>query len=498
MDILRDVLFVLFATLACSWGWGMRGTTIGGEKGAMLPGALLGLSIAVFSASDVLYENFFLLSGMGAVAMYCGGNMTYGETFRFSMESRPAPNMKKGMLALFVKGGIWFGVFSAVIGLYISFLSGLYYSLFDIIALFLLIPSFSLLGYYIFNKPYNKEKGTFPRVYFSVTRKETWGGLLGILCAFVAVAAVNLDVFTLIVATAGVLSGGIGWMIAQFMQVSVKYENRRGKFLFDRLRRKGFIESWKLMECTLGAFGGLGVSLCIVLCKSMFVTRLDAIEAGGLFSFVSQDVSTAMAAAFALLLTLDTALYFIKSRPTKAELDRKLELTLISHEDYERELPFATGEDTNPLVTKIRAAAEKAEFGLYSTLPMMLMLLGSTQTAALVSFCVILLVEAQEQCFKNYKFFKKLYLWKIVLLGGALAAAILQFVAGAVPNLPVTMLLYTVVYEALELIEVRWRNIHPVGNGARLKMPPCAKGVHGYFITCCAVLLVITAIIVVA
>ena len=41
MSVLNMIMFITFSVIAVSWGWGMRGTAIGGEKGAMLPGALL-------------------------------------------------------------------------------------------------------------------------------------------------------------------------------------------------------------------------------------------------------------------------------------------------------------------------------------------------------------------------------------------------------------------------------------------------------------------------
>lgn len=39
MVALYITLFLAFSAVSVSYGWGMRGTIIGGEKGAMLPGA---------------------------------------------------------------------------------------------------------------------------------------------------------------------------------------------------------------------------------------------------------------------------------------------------------------------------------------------------------------------------------------------------------------------------------------------------------------------------
>ena len=85
MSVLNMMMFIAFSVIAVSWGWGMRGTAIGGEKGAMLPGALLGLSFASFAGTDRTVEYYFIFTAAGAVGMYVGGQMTYGETLGLTM-----------------------------------------------------------------------------------------------------------------------------------------------------------------------------------------------------------------------------------------------------------------------------------------------------------------------------------------------------------------------------------------------------------------------------
>ena len=120
MVALYVTLFLAFSAVSVSYGWGMRGTIIGGEKGAMLPGAFLGISVALFSGSDILSSNPYILAGVGALAMYCGGNMTYADTLDLSMKTSPAPNMKKGIVAIIIKGGIWYGLFGGYVSMFIS------------------------------------------------------------------------------------------------------------------------------------------------------------------------------------------------------------------------------------------------------------------------------------------------------------------------------------------------------------------------------------------
>ena len=103
MDIITAILLISALVAGVSYAWGMRGTTIGGEKGAMLPGAMIGLLIAFFSKILIAQEHFYIFAALGAVSMYLGGSMTYGETLGLSMNQKPAENMKKGLIALFIK-----------------------------------------------------------------------------------------------------------------------------------------------------------------------------------------------------------------------------------------------------------------------------------------------------------------------------------------------------------------------------------------------------------
>ena len=72
MDAITATLLILTIIPAASYGWGMRGTTIGGEKGAMLPGAIIGGLLALFSDVLIVKEHFYIFSALGAVAMYFG------------------------------------------------------------------------------------------------------------------------------------------------------------------------------------------------------------------------------------------------------------------------------------------------------------------------------------------------------------------------------------------------------------------------------------------
>ena len=63
---MSTVIYVLIISVALSYGWGMRGALIGGEKGALLPGALLGMFLALFSGIETLSSNFYIFAAAGA------------------------------------------------------------------------------------------------------------------------------------------------------------------------------------------------------------------------------------------------------------------------------------------------------------------------------------------------------------------------------------------------------------------------------------------------
>ena len=79
MSMSTALICVLFAGFAVCYGWGMRGTIIGGEKGAMLPGLYLGLILAWFAGGGIR-ENFWIPAAAGLMGMSYGGMEPYAET----------------------------------------------------------------------------------------------------------------------------------------------------------------------------------------------------------------------------------------------------------------------------------------------------------------------------------------------------------------------------------------------------------------------------------
>lgn len=476
--MIDNIFFVIFTAIAVSYTWGMRGTIIGGEKGAMLPGGFLGLLLAMFSGSQFLSENPWLLAGAGALAMYCGGNMTYGETLGLSMNSMPPPNMKKGLIALFVKGGIWFSLFSGLISLFISALAGKF-SITALILFFALLPAFALGFYFLLNKPHDKENGKFPRIYFSVTRKETWGGLFGILVEIIAFSIALKDYAALIMTAGGFISGAVGWVIGQLMQIYTHHKTKNGRSLFPQSYKNGFIDAWKIMECVLGAFGGLGIAITFILSKDYFAESFRIIDSSGPHSFIPENASDILVIVYCLILIADTMKYFISPSHNKRYNKKLLKMKLISKETYEATVYSEKVQNIH--YTRFMTLSEKAEFALYSTIPLLLCFLGCYNVAALVAFPVVMLVLCQEVAEKCFTENHGNILWKLMFFLPVLVLTGMILIKDEAITTRMTVIMYTFFYEAVFFILKLLKS-------DKFTVSKDERTVHGYFITCCLVL----------
>lgn len=445
------IIFVIFSGIAVSYGWGMRGTIIGGEKGAMLPGALMGLFMALFSGSEVLSSSPWILAGAGALTMYCGGCMTYGETLHLSMHEANSPTLKRGLVALFIKGGIWFGLFAGLLSLFITAISG-QLELWQILLFFALLPVFALAFYFIFNKPLNPDENKFPKIYFSIKRQESWGGLLGILIETVIFAFIIKDWSCLAMILGGFLSGAVGWVIGQIMQIKAKHPFKNGKHLFERLYKINALETWKLMECTLGAFGGIGCAVTFIIAKPLFAEKLSLIDSCGLHSYIAESkITFILTILYLVILGVDYIQYLI--RPNKSA-------------GYK----------------KYKKLCNDTEFAIYSIIPLLLGMTGAHRVIEIVALPVVLHVLAQELLEKEIDHNKATVISKIIYLIPFVATLLHIFISEKSFPLHTTLFTYTLVYETayyqmkrIEENEIRFNNGE--------------KGVHGYFWLCCVIIL---------
>ena len=451
MDIITAILLISALIAGVSYAWGMRGTTIGGEKGAMLPGAMIGLLIAFFSKILIAQEHFYIFAALGAVSMYLGGSMTYGETLGLSMNQKPAENMKKGLIALFIKGFLWFGLFGALFTTGINAVCYVY-SLLELVLLFLLTPAAAVAGYFIFNKPLNVKDKKFPKIYFSKTRQESWGAMLGAFLVLFVLAIIKLNVLTIVFTISCALFGGIGWVLGQLMQIfSIHYAESSKSPLCRKLSSQKGVDSWKIMECVLGAFGGLGAAIGFLLTYDNFKLTLFNLEKNdGLLPY-NKILGLILFVLWIILLMGDMVHYFIKKPITKKELKRQLKRNLITQEQYAvKRVKAVTAVPHGYYVYD--NFTEKVEPVLYCAIPFMLICIGSKQTALISSFFLLFFVMAQEvglekSISKKYDLAIKIPLGVISLLI-FIVQIVFSFDFGAIG----TLLLYTFGYELMTML----------------------------------------------
>ena len=117
-DTLRIVIGIVLAGLAMSLGWGIRGD-YGHEAGAMIPGALLGLSICLASGREDWWRRASLMGMCGAIGWAFGGQMSYARVTGYTASSS-LPDVFYGYACLFVIGGLWAGIGSAILALSVT------------------------------------------------------------------------------------------------------------------------------------------------------------------------------------------------------------------------------------------------------------------------------------------------------------------------------------------------------------------------------------------
>lgn len=244
-------MYILFPSATMLLGWGLRGYIGGGPFGAMIPGAMVALSLALLLELSV--EATSVLVVFGAVGIGLGGEMTYGQTLGFL---RNPDTMWWGTLGTTVKGSIWGLLGGSVLGL------GLIYHRLPkriILIAFLVLLAGMLIGFKLINQPMV--------IYFSdpaKPRPESWAALLfgAIAMLFYLKTKVDAIDFKRItrIAKWGFIGGGLGFGLGGFWMVI-------GSRLPDEVI---FNSWWKAMEFTFGMLLGAGLGLAAGLSRKDF------------------------------------------------------------------------------------------------------------------------------------------------------------------------------------------------------------------------------------
>ncbi len=415
MEISEQIFAVFTTGLAVSYGWGMRGAVIGGEKGAMLPGALLGLFLAKLSGIAAISQNAFIFSAVGCLAMGYGGFEPYGQTIEMVIAPRSdIYNPKRGYLGLMLKGANWFGICGAFLGLSFSAFGSKLYSYIETVIIFILIPFVQALGIRIFNKPYDKGRSVFPKIYFSRDRREEWGGNLLTLITLLSAAAVKGDWFAFFFGVTGVIGGAVGWAVAIWLYRVTILPGKSGKYFFGKAQIKGYIDNWKIMEFALGFIGGITIA-------AYFFVNLNHINALSFNFDTNKTVSANSAVAWLLfaLALLFSVQYFVE----KLQKSRLFEF---------------------------------CERTVYFTLLLCIVLLGNLQMARIIAFLLILWAVTEKTVFDREDagfplIIKATYLFVFLL------ATVCEVMFGLSNSVIITVLLYTFYYILADTMYVIFR-----------------------------------------
>ena len=423
-------VILLVLAVAGSYGWAVRGTTIGKEKGAMLPGALLGIFLAWFTGSPVIRENFWIFCAAGALGMAVGGTETYAQTMDFIKSAKKAPGPLKGNGGLALKGFLWFGIFGAVFGMAFTAMAGTVYKVWEIAAVFAAMPLLRALGIRICNLPFDPKKGVFPKIYLSRDRFEEWGGMLFMMIELAAFLAIKGDRFALCLSGCSALGGAVGWVLAINMMRISMYPKKNGKYIFGSLQTKGMIDNWKIMEYTLGAVGALGVGTGFILGFPALQTHIAAIEGAGRLWSPLLEMGAEKILTWAVI-----ALLF----------------------GGEPLLGWLFGIKYRGRIKNIERVGDIAEQALYTYLALPLVLLGALDFSRVVSVLVLYWVLMIEMMFNGDKLpsFKGnlKFRWPLALIGVFyLALEICSHFVGKV-NITVftPLFLYLVVYYCIQI-----------------------------------------------
>lgn len=459
MDFSTSLLCVLFTTFAASYAWGMRGAVIGGEKGAMLPGAFIGLILAWFSGGAIR-ECFWIPAAAAAMGMTYGGTETYGETIGMVLHrGRPDYRPIKGYTGLAMKGAFWFSVCGGFIGISLASMTCGVYKTSDLVIFCLLIPAIQKIGYNIFNTPYDKEKGIYPKIFYSLTRREEWGSNLTLIIAMMAMAIIRGDDFTLAMMGSGFFFGGLGWIAAMKCYVLAVFPLGNGKYIFGKLFHKGLIDGWKLMECVLGAFGGFGLSLA-------FCTQFEFVE--------NYNETISAEGRIYPDETFGDFIPFIISVCILGILAINIYQFICGKKDKKVDYFFW----------------DRIERPLYNVIPMLLVLLGSMLTAKIMTVFMLVFVCGMKCVFDRFEDAKLLPVGQTVVL--AVCAAVFAGCFYDVYSPFILVAAGTVPYLIAELVSSVWRNAKK-GNKIRhlLTGTPFAT-VYPCFIIQSAVILIVS------
>ena len=229
-------MYIFFPAIAMMLGWGLRGHIGGGPFGAMIPGAMVALSISLLLELPLIVTSVLLVFGVTAIGL--GGEMTYGQTLGFL---RHSDTVLWGTVGTTLKGAMWGLTGGSILALGFVF-KGTQKKI--IITTFFLLILGMFIGFKLINDPM--------LLYFSDPvnpRAESWAALLfgAVLILIYLKIKITASEFNIIFRYAflGMIGGGLGFGLGGLWMVLGSY-----------LPEVIFQSWWKAMEFTFGFLFG--------------------------------------------------------------------------------------------------------------------------------------------------------------------------------------------------------------------------------------------------
>ncbi len=248
-------LWLALPAVVMMLGWGLRGFIGGGPLGAMIPGAMTAMALALLLGLDD--EQSALLAAFGAIGIGFGGQMTYGQTVGLA---RVPETFWWAILGFFIKGAVWGLLGGAAMVTAIESRRFKWRTEF-VWSGFALMTIVTWVGWWFINHP--------KLVYFSnrldKPREEVWAGLLlGVIAYLAWMGRGEARRVMWCYALWGGIGGGIGFALSAWIQVA-----GHGQW------PESGIDWWKMMEFTFGLLLGLGYGIAAWLNR-----REPVVEAG--------------------------------------------------------------------------------------------------------------------------------------------------------------------------------------------------------------------------